>query len=175
MLVHCQTQIDSQSQLNFEPSENGITTFLINNSPLTKFHSLVCPRLNDGLPQIMTKECIELAIDLIAGLNDHSYRIGYNSLGAFSSVNHLHLHLIHVTENLYVEDAVGYAFFVDGKGNFYPKKCLVTVVIESEASFHLKLGSSFSAAFSKCHLIKCLKFPNEFFSTGTDADLRWYL
>lgn len=70
----------------------------------------------------MTQECIEFALDLITGLDDHSYRIGYNSLGAFSSVNHLHLHLIHVTVKLFVEDAVWVFwppyFFFEGKANF---------------------------------------------------------
>lgn len=87
-------------------SSTGIMTFLVNDSPLTKFHSLICPRINDNLPQVMTKECIEFAIDLITGFEDRSYRIAYNSLGAFASVNHLHLHLIHVPEKLYTEDAV---------------------------------------------------------------------
>lgn len=84
----------------------GTTTFLVNNSPLTKYHSLICPRINESLPQILTKESIEFAIDAITGFNDRSYRIGYNSLGALASVNHLHMHLIHVPEKLYVEDAV---------------------------------------------------------------------
>lgn len=93
-------------QLCTNPNANGSTTFLVNNSPLTKYHSLICPRLKENLPQIITKESIELAIDIITGLNNRSYRIGYNSLGAFASVNHLHMHLICVEEKLFVEDAV---------------------------------------------------------------------
>lgn len=97
ILFHCHDELIT---------ENGRTTFLINNSPLTKYHSLICPRLKENLPQILTKECIELAIDILMGLNNRSYRIGYNSLGAFSSVNHLHMHLICVEQKLFVEDAV---------------------------------------------------------------------
>ncbi|XP_055303240.1 GDP-D-glucose phosphorylase 1 [Sitodiplosis mosellana] len=102
----CEVLLRCQNQLNGDAnSTHGITTFLVNNSPITKCHSLICPRLTENLSQSITKECIEFAIDLITGLEDHGYRIGYNSLGAFSSVNHLHLHLIHVTEKMYVEDA----------------------------------------------------------------------
>lgn len=97
IVLHC---------LSTYKSSEGLITFLINNSPLTKFHSLICPRLQDSLPQIITKECIEFAIDFITGLSDRSYRIGYNSLGAFASVNHLHMHLIQVPERLFVEDVV---------------------------------------------------------------------
>lgn len=103
----CEVLLRCQSQLNDEAnSTQGTITFLVNNSPITKYHSLICPRLTENLLQVITKESIEFAIDLMTGLNDRCYRIGYNSLGAFSSLNHLHMHLIHVTEKMYVEDAV---------------------------------------------------------------------
>lgn len=103
----CEVLLRCQNRLNdVANSIHGTTTFLVNNSPITKYHSLICPRLTENLSQVITRECIEFAIDLMTGLNERSYRIGYNSLGAFSSVNHLHLHLIHVTEKMYVEDAV---------------------------------------------------------------------
>lgn len=110
VLLRCQNQLSED-----ENSAPETVTFLVNNSPITKYHSLICPRLNDNLSQIITKESIEFAIDLITGLDDRSYRIGYNSLGAFSSVNHLHMHLIDVPEKMYVEDAVSlfeFHFFI---------------------------------------------------------------
>lgn len=108
-LIQCQSQLNKSQKLGLMEKFTfvfGTTTFLVNNSPLTKYHSLICPRINESLPQILTKESIEFAIDAITGFNDRSYRIGYNSLGALASVNHLHMHLIHVPEKLYVEDAV---------------------------------------------------------------------
>lgn len=104
MLLRCENQLPDDTSESKTARET--ITFLVNNSPITKYHSLICPRLTDNLSQIITKDCIAFAIDLITGLNDRSYRIGYNSLGAFSSVNHLHMHLIHVPEKMYVEDAV---------------------------------------------------------------------
>lgn len=100
----CEVVLQCQSQLNSELS--GSTTFIVNNSPLTKFHTLICPRVNENLSQVITKECIEFAIDFLTGLNNRNYRIGYNSLGAFASVNHLHLHLLQIPEKLYIENAV---------------------------------------------------------------------
>lgn len=91
--------------MNEQTKENSIT-FLINNSPLTKYHSLICPNVTENLPQILTLNSIRFATDVIMGINDRNYRIGFNSLGAFASVNHLHFHLIWIEEQLYVETAV---------------------------------------------------------------------
>uniref|UniRef100_A0A336LMW2 CSON002930 protein n=1 Tax=Culicoides sonorensis TaxID=179676 RepID=A0A336LMW2_CULSO len=80
-------------------------TFLINNSPLTQYHSLICPRLNACLPQKLTDEGLEFCLELLYNLNDPGYKIGYNSPLALASVNHLHLHLIYIPSNkLYVEN-----------------------------------------------------------------------
>ena len=102
----CEILLRCHDHLSTNPFTNGLTTFVVNNSPLTKYHSLICPRLKENLPQIITKESIELAIDIVTGLNNRSYRIGYNSMGACASLNHLHMHLICVEEKLYVEDVV---------------------------------------------------------------------
>lgn len=89
-----------------EDEDDNRITFLINNSPLTKHHLLIVPNLNNHLPQILTKDAIKFSIQMLHQLNEHSYRIGYNSPGALASVNHLHLHLMCIEENLYVENAV---------------------------------------------------------------------
>lgn len=101
----CEILIECKCQLN-EYYSFELFTFLINNSPLTKYHSLICPKLNENLSQILTKQSIEFAIDVLYGFHDRFYRIGYNSLGAFASVNHLHLHLLYIEQKLYIEDAV---------------------------------------------------------------------
>lgn len=127
VLLRCHDQLDAGKSKN----TYGIVTFLVNNSPLTKYHSLICPRVNENLSQIMTKECIEFAIDLITGLDDRSYRLGYNSLGALASVNHLHLHLIHIPENLYIEDAVSMNKFYSVKtfnSTFIPIEKLILFI-----------------------------------------------
>lgn len=99
----CEILFECQNGLN---GCNGNVTFLINNSPLTKYHSLICPSLSDNLPQVLAKDAISFAIDVIYGFNDRNFRIGFNSPGAFASVNHLHMHLMHIDKELYVETAV---------------------------------------------------------------------
>lgn len=81
-------------------------TFVINNSPLTKYHTLLVPRLKENLPQLLTRESMCFAIELLHNLNDNHFRIGYNSPGALASVNHLHLHLLYIEQHLFIEDVV---------------------------------------------------------------------
>lgn len=83
-----------------------MATVLINNSPLTPAHSLICPSLEENLPQVLTLNAIELSVNLLRCLEERKYRIGFNSPGALASVNHLHLHLLQLDCHLYVEDAV---------------------------------------------------------------------
>lgn len=88
--------------------QNVIVSYLINNSPLTKYHVLLCPQLAEQRSQILTDDAIKSAIDILSGFNDRCYRIGYNSPGALASVNHLHLQLLYVEQQLYIENAVSH-------------------------------------------------------------------
>lgn len=93
-------------KLEQRTSAAATVTFLINNSPLTKYHTLLVPRLNENLPQLLTRESMSFAIQLLHNLNDKHFRIGYNSPGALASVNHLHLHLLYIEQYLCIEDVV---------------------------------------------------------------------
>lgn len=83
-----------------------LVSFLINNSPLTRNHCLICPDLEKNQSQILTEGCIEFSLDLLGKLGNRFYRVGYNSPGALASVNHLHLHLMLIERELYVDSAV---------------------------------------------------------------------
>lgn len=80
--------------------------FLINNSPLTKYHLLMVPEVKANHPQVMTLQCLQLALKVMEISTDKAIRLGYNSPGALASVNHLHLHLLQVERELYVEVVV---------------------------------------------------------------------
>ncbi|XP_055617180.1 GDP-D-glucose phosphorylase 1 [Toxorhynchites rutilus septentrionalis] len=80
-------------------------SFLINDSPLTRYHILVVPDRSRNLKQVLTEDSVVVAVSLMFGFQDRRYRLGFNSPGALASVNHLHLHLMFVDHELYVEDA----------------------------------------------------------------------
>ncbi|XP_017085276.1 GDP-D-glucose phosphorylase 1 isoform X2 [Drosophila eugracilis] len=78
---------------------------IINKSPLTKYHTLICPEVEKNHVQRITREALEFCITFMRSINDKDMRIGYNSPGALASVNHLHFHLIHLPHDLYIDQA----------------------------------------------------------------------
>lgn len=61
------------------------------------------------MPQVMTREALELAMKIMRAVDDKALRIGFNSPGALASVNHLHMHMLYVEKkDLYVEHVVSY-------------------------------------------------------------------
>ncbi|XP_053691889.1 GDP-D-glucose phosphorylase 1 [Sabethes cyaneus] len=101
-------KVDSRElMLEFTVGNVGtpLVSILINNSPLTRNHVLIVPDRRRNLPQVLTEDGLTAAVQLLLNLQDRDYRVVYNSPGALASVNHLHLHLLHVKHKLYVEDA----------------------------------------------------------------------
>ncbi|XP_068679480.1 GDP-D-glucose phosphorylase 1-like isoform X1 [Montipora capricornis] len=66
---------------------------LINLSPMEYGHSLLAPSVNSGLPQVLTEEGILLGLETAMLSSHRGFRVGYNSLCAYCSVNHLHFHV----------------------------------------------------------------------------------
>lgn len=94
-------------KLQFEDDTD--ITFIINKSPLTLYHTLICPNVEKGLAQRITLNSLRFCVDFLLSIEQNRYfRIGYNSPGALASVNHLHLHLMFVDKELYVDRVVSF-------------------------------------------------------------------
>ncbi|XP_061451875.1 GDP-D-glucose phosphorylase 1 [Rhineura floridana] len=78
---------------------------VINVSPLEFGHSLLIPDPTLSLPQILTPQVLRFGLDAILLSAHPGFRIGFNSLAAFASVNHLHLHGFYLNWELLVESA----------------------------------------------------------------------
>ncbi|CAD7700895.1 unnamed protein product [Ostreobium quekettii] len=63
---------------------------LINISPIEYGHVLLVPRVMDRLPQLITEDSMLLALQFAAAAENPYFRVGYNSLGAYATINHLH-------------------------------------------------------------------------------------
>lgn len=102
------TKVDEKEiLLTMETRDYDNITLLINNSPLTEFHTLICPALENCLPQQLTHKGLEFCVNLLMNFKDFDYRIGYNSPLALASVNHFHMHLLCIPSTvLYVETMV---------------------------------------------------------------------
>ncbi|XP_073954327.1 GDP-D-glucose phosphorylase 1 isoform X2 [Choristoneura fumiferana] len=84
---------------------NNIHTFLVNVSPISQYHTLLCPSVNLCLPQVVTEDSLKLAIEVKFLAQDRNLKLGFNSLCAFASVNHLHYHLLFDKNTWLVETA----------------------------------------------------------------------
>jgi GDP-L-galactose phosphorylase len=63
---------------------------LINVSPIDYGHALLCPRVLDCLPQQLDRGSVLLALRYAREVGNPYLRVGYNSLGAYATINHLH-------------------------------------------------------------------------------------
>lgn len=64
--------------------------FFFQVSPIDYGHILLIPRILDHIPQCMDASALLLALRFTAEIDNPCFRLGYNSLGAFATVNHLH-------------------------------------------------------------------------------------
>ncbi|KAG7238140.1 hypothetical protein INR49_030202 [Caranx melampygus] len=76
---------------------------LVNVSPLEFGHCLFVPSPSRCLPQILNRFTIQVGIESVLLSSDPGFRVGFNSLGAFASVNHLHLHGYYLDYELKIE------------------------------------------------------------------------
>lgn len=63
---------------------------LINVSPIEYGHVLLVPHALDCLPQAATASTLMQALHFAREADNPYFRVGYNSLGAYATINHLH-------------------------------------------------------------------------------------
>ncbi|CAL9762432.1 unnamed protein product [Musa acuminata subsp. burmannicoides] len=104
----------------FEPGESGSGRLLeddavgdanapnvvaINVSPIEYGHVLLIPRVLDCLPQRIDPDSFLLALHMASEAGSPYFRLGYNSLGAFATINHLHFQAYFLSMPFPVEKA----------------------------------------------------------------------
>ncbi|KAJ4872737.1 GDP-L-galactose phosphorylase 1 [Raphanus sativus] len=71
-------------------ADNSPSVVAINVSPIEYGHVLLIPRVLDCLPQRIDHKSLLLALHMASEAANPYFRLGYNSLGAFATINHLH-------------------------------------------------------------------------------------
>lgn len=66
------------------------TLIMINVSPIDYGHVLLVPRVLALQPQQLEHHGVSAALALVREIANPAFRLGYNSLGAFATINHLH-------------------------------------------------------------------------------------
>ncbi|KAK4771137.1 hypothetical protein SAY87_031669 [Trapa incisa] len=105
----------------FEASEDGDVQFYpnapidvdnsspsvvaINVSPIEYGHVLLIPRIFECLPQRIDHQSFLLALNMADEAANPYFRLGYNSLGAFATINHLHFQAYYLAVPFPIEKA----------------------------------------------------------------------
>ncbi|TSK45827.1 GDP-D-glucose phosphorylase 1 [Bagarius yarrelli] len=82
---------------------SAMSFVIINSSPLEFGHCLLVPEPSRCHPQILIPSALQIGIESLFLSADPGYKVGFNSLGAFASVNHLHLHGYYLNPPLNIE------------------------------------------------------------------------
>ncbi|MQL90553.1 hypothetical protein Taro_023160 [Colocasia esculenta] len=88
-----------------ETSQRPHGMVAINVSPIEYGHVVLIPRTLDCLPQRIDCESLLLALHMADEAASPYFRLGYNSLGAFATINHLHFQAYYLGMPLAVEKA----------------------------------------------------------------------
>ncbi|XP_031443830.1 GDP-D-glucose phosphorylase 1 [Phasianus colchicus] len=88
-----------------DPAAADHVLVAINVSPLERGHVLLLPEPTLRLPQVLTPELLRVGLEAVLLSAQPGFRVGFNSLGASASVNHLHLHGFYLAHPLLVETA----------------------------------------------------------------------
>lgn len=69
---------------------SNLSLILVNVSPIDYGHVLLVPSILQCQPQLLTTDFVLYGLHFARQLNHPHMRVGYNSLGAFATINHLH-------------------------------------------------------------------------------------
>ncbi|KAJ4869163.1 GDP-L-galactose phosphorylase 1 [Raphanus sativus] len=86
-------------------AENSPSVIAINVSPIEYGHVLLIPRVLDCLPQRIDHKSLLLALHMATEAANPYFRLGYNSLGAFATINHLHFQAYYLAMPFPIEKA----------------------------------------------------------------------
>lgn len=94
----------SKSEIMFKIKDKDEGDIIaVNVSPIEWCHSLLIVKYLQCLPQSMTQYSLRKAVDLLLLSSSPYFRLAYNSLCAFASVNHLHWHLYYLKHKMLLE------------------------------------------------------------------------
>ncbi|ESP01625.1 hypothetical protein LOTGIDRAFT_225290 [Lottia gigantea] len=112
---NAENQSDENDQK--EPPERHLV--IVNISPIEYGHVLIVPQIDSCIPQVLTEKAIEVGLESVLLSARRSFRLGFNSLCAYASVNHLHFHAYYLEHELLIE--------------YWPAKHITGVLYETKA------------------------------------------
>ncbi|KAL8505518.1 hypothetical protein ACS0TY_016677 [Phlomoides rotata] len=116
-----QFEASEDDEVHFYPNapidvDNSPSVVAINVSPIEYGHVLLIPRILERLPQRIDNESFLLALHMAVEAGDPYFRLGYNSLGAFATINHLHFQAYYLAMPFPIEKAPSKQITVTSNG-----------------------------------------------------------
>ncbi|KAL4427939.1 hypothetical protein ABPG75_002028 [Micractinium tetrahymenae] len=96
------------SKPSFQPAVAPRTSpnlVFINVSPIEYGHVLLVPRALDNLPQLVGPDTLLLALQFAREADNPYFRLAFNSLGAYGTINHLHFQAYYLAAPFAMERA----------------------------------------------------------------------
>ena len=90
--------ISRTKELVFEVQNYSEDICIINVSPIEFGHCLFLPEVSQCHPQALTLHAIRSALKLVMLSKCKNFKVAFNSLCAFASVNHLHWHVYYLQD-----------------------------------------------------------------------------
>lgn len=105
-----QFEASEDGEIHFYPNapidaDKSPSVVAINVSPIEYGHVLLIPRILEHLPQRIDHESLLLALYMAHEAGSPYFRLGYNSLGAFATINHLHFQAYYLAVPFPIEKA----------------------------------------------------------------------
>ncbi|XP_066307673.1 GDP-L-galactose phosphorylase 2-like isoform X2 [Miscanthus floridulus] len=102
-----ETEKDSAQYFDGVPDTVSASSsaILINVSPIGYCHVLLTPKIQDCLQQRIDQESFLIAMYVAREARNPFFRVGYNSLGGFATINHLHFQAYYLKVQYPVEKA----------------------------------------------------------------------
>lgn len=106
VLFRFEESLDGKSHyMNEAPLTDSPNVVVINVSPIEYGHVLLVPRVLDHLPQRIQFDTLLLALHMAVEADNPYLRLGYNSLGAFATINQLHFQAYYLQAPFPIERA----------------------------------------------------------------------
>ncbi|KAH6795785.1 hypothetical protein C2S51_036771 [Perilla frutescens var. frutescens] len=105
-----QFEASEDNEVHFFPNvpvdaDKSPSVVAINVSPIEYGHVLLIPRILECLPQRIDRQSFLLALYMAVEAGSPYFRLGYNSLGAFATINHLHFQAYYLAMPFPIEKA----------------------------------------------------------------------
>ena len=144
------------------PAAASPSLVFINVSPIEYGHVLLVPSALSATPQLVAERPLLEALCLAREVDCDAFRLGYNSLGAYGTVNHLHFQAYFVWAPLALESAaverVGGQDVVVSRTTNHPARA---VLFEGR-----RLEALARAAAAACEALTLRGVPHNLFITG---------